>query len=142
MERGTRMSRKLKRRRFNNFFPYILSFLTAALLWFFVVNINHIERTMNVAIIIQNLSPSLSLASISSHDAVIRLRGNREILDDRFMSTLRPVIDLKNAVPGTNSYTLSVDKPYIPANISIVSIKPSSVVIGLVHISNTNKESR
>lgn len=109
----------------------LLSLLTAALLWGFVVGGEKSEVVLTVPVEFLGIPPGLELTAGHPDSVDVQLRGLRVQLMRLRGEALRVQVRLAGAGPGTTTYRLLPEHVRVPAGVHVVRITPSRLQVAL-----------
>ncbi len=111
--------------------PFVVSFLLSLMLFYYITNIG-IQSLLTVGDLEYRLSSDeLYLINKQNIKIKIILRGKSQDLKLVNEDLIKPYIKIEATKPGEYLYNVNVDKSYLPNNIKIVKIEPSSAKVTL-----------
>jgi YbbR domain-containing protein len=88
-------------------------------------------RAPGVPIEYRGLSPGVKIVGDAEQTVSVRLSGPRDVVRSLIPNQLLVIADLSGKEPGERVVQLKVDKDYLPDNVEVMQIEPSSIRIKL-----------
>ncbi len=115
----------------------LLSLALSTTLWVFVTDQENPPRTdvlgARIAVRAVNVPEGLALAGGSLGTVSIRISAREDLFSDLDAGDFRAVVDLANALPGTNEVSVEAEvDDRLSDDVAIVAVSPSSVTVTLV----------
>jgi len=114
---------------FRNVGLKIVSLGLGTLLWV-TVSGHQVERRVLVPVSYSNVPAGLEMTS-DQDDANVHLRGDDKQLSELGQGSVRVIVDLSEAHPGTNVIPLRVDEIVAPLGVEILQVEPETVIVAL-----------
>lgn len=111
--------------------PFIISLLLSIMLFYYITNIG-IQSLLTVGDLQYRLnSDDLFINNKSNIKVKITLRGKPDDLKLVNEDIIKTFIDINASKPGDYIFKVQVDKAYLPDNVKVVKIDPSTVKVSL-----------
>ena len=128
---------KPQRRWFNpalvthNWRPKLAALAAVGLLWFVLVGRQDTVVGFSVPLVYTNVPKGLTIQDQQMEEMYVRVRGAQEMFNFLDTGRLRVVIDLKDATPGLQRYSISAKNINLPPSLQLVGVNPSEITVRL-----------
>jgi len=109
----------------------LLSLLLALALWFAVSGEERTETTINMALEMVNLHPSLMVTSEVPPSLQVRVVGPRSIVNNLSQSRLTETLDLAGYKTGRHTFYLGPSSFSFPRGVQVIRIQPNPINLTL-----------
>jgi YbbR domain-containing protein len=109
----------------------LLSLLLAMALWFAVSGEDRTETTLNMALEMINLNPSLMVTSEVPPALQVRVVGPRSIISKLSQTRLTQTLDLGGYKSGRQTFSLGPNSFSLPRGVQVIRIQPNPVTLAL-----------
>jgi YbbR domain-containing protein len=108
----------------------VAAFMTAFILWVYVVSEQNLSININIPIEFANYPADLQITNKVRTSADISLEGRRDIVNQMEKKDIKAVVDLKGAKAGRNDYIIDGTRiKSIPRGLHIKNITPAGITI-------------
>lgn len=115
----------------------IASFLTAFILWFYVVSEQNLTINISAPIEFLNFPSNMKITNKVRNTIEVLLQGRRDIINKMDKKEIKVQIDLSNAKNGKNNFTISSAQiKNVPKGVSIINITPTGIIIDFEFVEN------
>ncbi|MFO7760428.1 MAG: CdaR family protein [Thermodesulfobacteriota bacterium] len=107
----------------------MISFLFALVLWYFVVGVDKVDRTIGMPVEIINLPENLIITNQFKKEIEIRVKGPLGLIRKMEKDNIRRTIDLSDASPGSRIIKNTNENLPIPDGIRLLNISPRNIIL-------------
>jgi YbbR domain-containing protein len=108
----------------------IAAFLTAFILWFYVVSEQNLSININIPIEFTNYPADLQVVNKVRTSLDVVIEGRRDLVNKMEKKDIKAVVDLKSAKAGRNDYFIMGPQiKSLPRGMHIINITPSGITI-------------
>ncbi len=108
----------------------ITAFITAFVLWFYVVSEQNLTINISAPIEFLNFPADMKITNKVRNTIEILLQGRRDIINKMDKKEVKVHIDLSKVKKGKNSFSISTNQiKNIPKGVSIINITPTGITI-------------
>jgi len=120
----------LKKWVFNRWQYKVAAFLTAFILWFYVVSEQNLNINLTIPVEFINYPADLQVVNKIKNSADITVQGRRDIVTKMEKKDIKAVLDLKNSKTGKNDFAISAAQiKGMPRGLLIKNISPAAMAI-------------
>lgn len=117
-----------------NWLLKVLSLIFAAVLWFFVMGEQRVERSYSFPLELRNVPKDLSVANEVPGQIDVRISGPRTLLVNLDEKQISIPINLDGLDAGTTTFRRLEERLNLPSGLKVTRVSPSYVEIQLDHI--------
>lgn len=114
-----------------NWGPKLATLAAVSLLWFALVGHQNAELGLSLPVVYVNVPRQMTIEGRQVQEVFVRVRGSREMLNFLNPSQLQVAINLKNASPGRQRYSISENDINLPPGVQLVAINPPVIAVQL-----------
>ena len=122
------MQKKEKKER-NNFYPKLISFITAIFLFIFIDNVRNIDKTLTLPLYLINVPANSNLINHKKQIVYVKIKGDKDIINSISTKNISAVEDMSTVTEGTNLIKIKIHRQKLKSSISVISYKPKKSIV-------------
>ena len=131
----------LKKWVLNRWHYKVAAFLTAFVLWFYVVSEQNLNINLTIPVEFINYPADMQVANKIKNSADITVQGRRDIVTKMEKKDIKAVLDLKNSRTGKNNLVISAAQiKGVPKGLLIKNISPAAMAIEFVPLASVEQQ--
>jgi YbbR domain-containing protein len=108
----------------------LAAFLTAFVLWFYVVSEQNLNINLSIPVEFINYPADMQVVNKIKNSADITVQGRRDIVTKMDKKDIKAVLDLKKSTAGKNDFAISAAQiKGLPRGLLIKNISPAALAI-------------
>lgn len=113
----------------NNFYPKLISFITAIFLWIFIDNVRNINKTLTLPLYLINVPPNSRLINHKKQIVYVKIKGDKDIINSISTKNITAVADMSTVTEGTNLIKIKIHRQKLKSSISVIFYKPKKSIV-------------
>lgn len=109
----------------------LVSFLFALVLWYFVVGVDKVDRTIPIPVEITNLPENMIITNQFKKRIEVRVKGPLGLIRKMEGVNIRHTIDLSDASPGSIVIKNTAENLPIPNGVRLQNVSPRNIILRL-----------
>ncbi len=114
----------------------LASFLFALVLWYFVVGVDKVDRTIPIPVEIVNLPENMIITNQFKKRIEIRVKGPLGLIRKLEKSNISHTIDLSDAAPGSRVIKNTAENLPIPNGVRLQNVSPRNIILRIDELIN------
>ncbi|MFO7982789.1 MAG: CdaR family protein [Desulfuromonadales bacterium] len=117
-----------------NWLLKVLSLIFAAVLWFFVMGEQEVDRRYSIPLELKNVPPDLTVTNEVPAQIDVRISGPRTLLVNLDEKRISIPLDLEGLSAGTTTFRRLEERLNLPTGLKVTRVSPSHVEVQLDRI--------
>jgi len=113
----------------NNFYPKLISFITAIFLWIFIDNVRNIDKTISLPLYLINVPNNTVLINQKKQTVYVKIKGDRDVINSISTKNISAIADMSTLTEGTNLIKIKINRKKLKSSISVVFYRPKKEIV-------------
>lgn len=113
----------------NNFYPKLISFITAIFLFIFIDNVRNIDKTLTLPLYLINVPANSNLINHKKQIVYVKIKGDKDIINSISTKNISAVEDMSTVTEGTNLIKIKIHRQKLKSSISVMFYKPKKSIV-------------
>jgi len=113
----------------NNFYPKLISFITAIFLWIFIDNVRNLDKTLSLPLYLTNVPNNAVLINQKKETVYVKIKGDKDIINSISTKNISAIADMSTVAEGTNLIKIKINRKKLKSSISVIFYKPKKEIV-------------